>query len=112
MSMAQGGLWSTFHSAPLEERQTEFRKLLSALAEQLQPEDIRKCSFLKSLPNGRTATALETLDYLMKKGTFSHSNVDPLVQLLQDINRCDLVTDLVDPYRNDYPAMDGEPIII
>ena len=100
-------LGSAFHSPSLDERQAEFRKLLAALSEHLQPDDIRKCSFIHHLPDGHNRAALDTLEYLMKKGAFSHSSVEPLVALLKDISRCDLVTDLVEPYREKYPA-EGE----
>ena len=89
-------------SSLLEKRQASFRRLITGISSHLQLEDVINCTFLHNLPRDRIVTPLDALELLIKKGRFSHSNVDPLVQLLQDINRCDLVTDLVDTYRNDY----------
>ena len=88
----------------LERRQAAFRRLITGIASFLQPEDVTSCLFLHKLPRDRAASPLDTLELLMKRGVFSHSNVEPLAGLLQDINRCDLVTDHVEPFRKDYPS--------
>ena len=90
-----------------ERRQSAFRKLITKLSEHLQPEDVKKCAFIRTLPKDRTPTALGTLEYLMQVGEFSYTNVEPLIDLLKDVDRHDLVSDLVEPYKNEHP--DGEP---
>ena len=60
----------------------------------------------RSCAKDRSSTALGTLGYLMQVGQFSHSNVEPLAKLLRDINRHDLVEDMVEPYRREHH--DGE----
>lgn len=80
-----------------------FRKLISDVSEHLLPEEVKKCSFLRGLPQDGTQTALDTLSYLIKIGKFSHSNVEPLVSLLKDVNRHDLVSTLVEPYKEEHP---------
>lgn len=81
-----------------------FRKLISDLSEHLRPEEVGRCSFLRVLPPDRTQTALDTLSYLMKIGEFSHNNVEPLVNLLKDVKRHDLVNTLVEPYKKEHPG--------
>ena len=54
-------------------------------------------------------TALDILWKLEKQGKFSHNNVGPLVSLLRGIDRCDLVTKHIEPYKHKYA---GEHIII
>ena len=92
-----------------ESRQSTFRKLISEVSEHLRPDEVAKCSFIHRLPPDKNLSALETLSYLMQTGAFSHSNVDPLVKLLKDVKRHDLVTELVDPYRDLHP--DGETFL-
>ena len=84
------------------EHQTAFRKLLSNLSEHLRPEDVSKIVFYRNLPEDRTSKALDTLRYLMETGAFSHANVKPLIDLLKNINRHDLVSDHVDPYMEEH----------
>ena len=72
------------------------------LAEQLRPEDIKKCSFLYQIPDDSATTGLDALGYLMNKGTFSHSNIDALEKVLEDIDRCELVSDFVGKYREEH----------
>ena len=98
------------HSLSSEGRHAVFRKLISDLSQHLQPDEVTRCSFLHNLPKDRTTSALEALEYLMRSGTFSHNNVDPLVELLKDINRHDLVNSFVEPYLNENTNEDGECI--
>ena len=44
----------------------------------------------------------------MQGGTFSHSNVEPLVKLLKDINRHDLVNEQVESFRREFPEIYDE----
>ena len=96
--------------SPLERRQAAFRKLLTTLSEHLQPEEVGKCSFLWKVPRERSSTALETLEYLLQVGAFSHSNVEPLVKLLKDIGRHDLVNEQVESYRQECLEERGESL--
>ena len=89
-----------------ETRQSAFRKLISEISDRLQPDEVDKCWFLRNVPRDRASTALGTLGYLLQVGKFSHSNVEPLAKLLRDINRHDLVEDMVESYRREYH--DGE----
>ena len=89
---------SAFQSDFLERRKSVFRKLITDISEHLLPGEVAKCMFLRKVPKERAASALQTLDYLMQGGEFSHSNVEPLTKLLQDINRHDLVNELVQPF--------------
>lgn len=99
---------SAFQSMGLERRQPAFRRLITTISEQLQPEEVAKCAFIGKVPRERSSTALDTLVYLLQVGTFSHSNVEPLIKLLQDISRHDLVNDQVDSFLKEHPPDDGK----
>ena len=103
--MASGN--ASFEAAPQqcterESRQSAFRKLISDISEHLSPEEVAKFSFIQSIPE-RNVSALTALEYLMRKGEFSHDNPEPLAALLKDIKRHDLVTSLVDSYKETFP---------
>lgn len=103
--MAQGdGVAIELQPLQLSDHLETFRKLISDLSEHLRPEEVERCSFLRGLPPDRTQTALDTLSYLMKIGEFSHTNVEPLVSLLKDVKRHDLVNTLVEPYKKEHPG--------
>ena len=86
-------------------RQWAFRKLITEISEHLLPGEVLKCSFIHNLPKTeRSSSALHTLESLMQGGMFSHSNVDPLVKLLKDINRHDLVNEQVETFLTEFPA--------
>ena len=90
-----------------ERRQAAFRKLLSRISQHLGEDDVKKCAFIQSIPKDRRTSALGILEYLMQSGAFSHANTEPLIQLLKDIDRHELVSDLVEPYMKEYS--EGEP---
>ena len=103
-----GGSCSAFQAitqaqSSTEGRQPAFRKLLSDISAHLRPEEVSRIVFIHKLPAERTPMALDTLRYLMEIGAFSHANVNPLVDLLKNVNRHDLVSDLVDPYTEEHP---------
>ena len=85
-----------------DNRYAAFRKLISDIAEHLQPEDVTKCAFIRGIPKDRSHTALDMLTYLVQVGAFSHENVGPLVDLLKDLKRHDLIHDLVTPYKAEH----------
>ena len=80
-----------------------FRKLLVDLSEQLCQQDLLSICFLCSIPH-RTQTSLDIFNYLIDRGEFSHTNVEPLVNLLKDVKRHDLVHNLVEPYKKEHPG--------
>ena len=53
-------------------------------------------------------TALDVFWKLEKKGKFAHDNVGPLENLLRSIDRCDLVTKHIEPYKQKYGHFAGE----
>ena len=91
-------------SAERDNRHAAFRKLITDISEHLRPDDVTKCTFIRGLPKDRSLSALDTLSYLMQVGAFSHENVEPLVNLLKDVKRHDLIHDLVSPYRAEHPV--------
>ena len=51
---------------------------------------------------GIRASALDILWKQVEKGKFAHDNIQPLECLLTDIDRCDLITKHIDPYKQKY----------
>ena len=100
--MADGG------GSHLERRQTEFRKLVTAISEHLLPKEVARCCFVRMLPSEKFGTALLVLEHLMRSGQISHWQVEPLAELLRDISRHDLVNELVEPFRRDFPDTQGQ----
>jgi hypothetical protein len=69
----------------------EYRKLITAISEQFNEEDLLRTVGLYDVPRNFSSTPLETLKYLIKIRMFSEFNMEPLVDLLRRINRCDLI---------------------
>ena len=76
-----------------------YKVLIKRIAERLVEDDVKKIIHFCDLPSTlNSADSLDILTRLEKKGQFSHANIDPLKGLLQNIDRCDLVNQLVDPF--------------
>ena len=88
-----------------ESRHAAFRRLISHLSDHLTTEDVAKFTFIQFIPK-KGVTALDALDYLIRKGEFSPENLEPLVDLLKDVSRSDLVTELVDAYKESHLIRD------
>lgn len=68
--------------------------MLMHISEQLTPDNAHSLAYinvLPSLPDNSPHKPLDVLMELEKKGVFSHENVDPLVTLLTDIHRVDII---------------------
>ena len=99
---------SAFQPLSTGRRKAAFRKLITEISEHLLAGEVTKCSFIHNLPKERSSSALDTLEYLLQNGAFSHSNVEPLVKLLKDINRHDLVNEQVESFCREFPANDED----
>ena len=89
-----------------DSRLPAFRKLVSDISEHLSQDEVAKFSFIQHVPD-KNASALAAFNYLLRKGVFSHNNVEPLATILKNIDRHDLLTQLVEPYKDNYPQ--GKP---
>ena len=68
------------------------RTVLKWISDYLSSEDVEFIAFMNDLPGpAKQHTALGVLREVEKMGVFSHDNIDPLVQLLTDMNRLDIV---------------------
>ena len=74
----------------------KFKPMIVQLAQALKPEDVESLRFCykQSLKasGSQMRGALEILENLEENGLFTSNNVAPLVQLLKDIQRHDLVS--------------------
>lgn len=98
----------TFFSDPVYSHRDvylAYKVLIKQIAERLVEEDLKKIRHFCDLPPTANSTdSLEILTQLEKKGQFSYANVDPLKDLLQNIDRCDLVNQFVDPFKLRYSS--------
>ena len=73
----------------------KFKPMIIQLAQALRPEDVNSLRFCykQSLKAGgsQMSDALEILENLEENGVFSSTHLTPLVDLLKDIQRHDLV---------------------
>ena len=68
------------------------RTVLKWIADSLSAEDVKAIAYIYNLPcTAGQRTAFGVLGELEKRGTFSHNNVEPLIRLLSDINRHDII---------------------
>ena len=68
-----------------------FRRLVCDIAGQLNKEpDVKNICYLKQVPD-QEQSALDVLKHLHQHNAFSEHNVEPLADLLKEINRADLV---------------------
>ena len=93
----------SFRSLPQmhhKDRSVAYTTLIANIAEQLRPNDVQAISKSENLPDTYPhRTPLEVLHVLEMRGLFSQREIQPLSDLLRNINRNDLVHEHVEPYR-------------
>lgn len=79
----------------------EFRVMLNKVADKLDEGNVNSIAFIHELPSQvqKDKRALPCFEHLQKVGVFSWKDTNSLKKLLQDINRYDLVTTLVEEYE-------------
>lgn len=87
-------------------RQNAFKVLVKDIANNLSSEDLEKLSFFCGVSLGegekRPKSALDLLWDMLRKGKFSHTSPEGMEKLLRDIDRCDLITTHLDPFKEKY----------
>jgi hypothetical protein len=82
----------------------DFKLMVKNIAEDIN--DLSKLMYMRGMNNTGSdrdkINALDILWKLEKQGEFAHNNVGPLESLLRDIDRCDLVTKHIEPYKQKY----------
>ena len=82
----------------------DFKRVVKNIADDIN--DLSKLTFMcdvdRSNAKGDKLTALDVLRKQVQKGTFAQDNVAPLERLLKDIDRCDLVSKHIEPYKQTY----------
>ena len=94
-------------SSPLQQRRSEFRKLLVHVSKRLDESAVSEVEYLREMPSRSTTDkkrgGFEVLTALEKEGHISPTNTKPLVELLQEIKRHDLAG-YVTEYQSRYPG--------
>lgn len=83
------------------EFRARFSVLLNKIAEKLDDENVTTIAVIRQVPSSvkKTKQASSCFDYLHAHGEFSWEDTDPLKKLLRDIQRNDLVINLVEEYE-------------
>lgn len=76
---------------PLQDIVGAFRTLLTHISELFTPDNARSLAYINGLPDNSPHNPLDVLMELEKRGVFSHENVDPLISLLTDLHRVDII---------------------
>ena len=82
-----------------------FKVMLKDIANQLSADDVEKLMFFCGNNGGDSAkkSALDLLGEMMRRGKYSHRCVDGLEKHLRHIDRCDLITDYLEPFVTKFP---------
>lgn len=82
----------------------DFKRVLKNVAEDIT--DLSTLTFMCDMNLTDTklekSTALAILWKQVQKGKFAHDNIEPLERLLTDIDRCDLASKHIEPYKQKY----------
>lgn len=81
-----------------------FRTMLKNVADQLTPEEVKSLAYIHSVGNGgrepnERPTALDVFQSLELRGIFSTDCLEPLVEVLEGIDRHDIVNTVVKDFK-------------
>lgn len=79
-----------------------FRVMLNQLALRLDEDNVTSIVFIHQLPSQAKKGALKALQHLHQHGLFSWDSTQPLRKLLQDIDRHDLASSVLQEYETAY----------
>ena len=117
-----------YENGAANERHREYRQLIHDISKKLSHENVQSISFLRQSSTSATAAhypmaacaahvaaqlpppanhGLQVLEHLWHNGTFSETNLEPLVKLLRDIGRHDLADECREKSTKLYSAADG-----
>ena len=68
--------------------------MLTHISEHLTQDNAQRLAYINGLPSPSNSThhkQLDVLTELEKRGVFSHKNIDPLIDLLTDLHRADII---------------------
>ena len=81
----------------------DFKRMVMNVADDIRVHELSKLRYLcGETQKGEDLSVLDHLQKLIEKGRFSHDNVEPLEGLLKAIDRCDLLTKHIEPYKEKY----------
>ena len=85
------------------QRRSSFKQMVKDTAEDMGVKDVQTIAFMHDLPDDyKTAPPLLALQHLERQGKFSDSSLQFLETLLKDINRYDLISKHLEPYRRSF----------
>jgi hypothetical protein len=80
-------------------REDAFRLLLTNIANEIiDPKELETLRFLAGEDRPEVKSALNVFQLMLRKGKFSSANVQPLKKILEGIERCDLVSGILENY--------------
>ena len=87
----------------------DYKLMVKNIAEALNTNDLSKLTYMCDLDNISTETdALNIFRKLERKDEFTYDNVGPLEDILKSIDRCDLVRNHIESYKQKYGHYAGE----
>ena len=93
-----------------DRRKRAFRSLVSDIAQHLDNNNVKDINWQEGVPASlQDRPALDVLQYLHRRGVYNEHEVRPLVQLLKDIHREDLIG-LVDAFREQFGELPSERV--
>ena len=99
-------------SIPNPDKREDYKLMIKNIAENItNPDDLSKLTYMCDISNTgseRDTPVLDIFRKLERKGKFAHDNVRPLEDLLTNIDRYDLVTKHIEPYKQKYGRFAGE----
>ena len=95
-----------FCTSSWERRSNSFRKLLCDLSEKLKASEVGQIEYVRSISTEKPGDALGALTALEKRGDISPNHTEPLVLLLQKVNRHDLAEHVRNTYQVLYPDLE------
>lgn len=90
---------STDWSSERDPRESFRAVLINIACEIVDPKEVQCLRFLVDADrSAEVESALEVFQLMLKKGRFSFSNVEPLKEVLENVNRYDLVSKYLENY--------------
>ena len=79
-----------------------YKKLITDIAEALQPDDISKLAYHQDLAVSSNQPGLDLLKQLERGGKIGPTKIQRLIDMLENINRSDLVESKIKPFEKTY----------
>ena len=85
------------------EAYTAYKKLITNIADALQPDDISKLAYQEDISVGSNQPALDLLKQLERGGKIGPTKIQNLIDALDNIHRSDLIESKIKPFVKKFP---------